>query len=163
VLIDESGAAAGDAVQLGHLQVRAPERTMNRPGIQHPMQAELGEQVRLVGYDLDATRLKPGAALTVTLYWQALREMTSDLKSFVHLLDSSGRFVAGSDAIPSNWTRPTTGWLAGEYVADVHILALPGDLAPGEYHLETGLYDAESNQRLGDSVILDTAVTITPP
>jgi hypothetical protein len=89
--------------------------------------------------------------------------MTSDLKSFVHLLDSSGRFVAGSDAIPSNWTRPTTGWLAGEYVADVHILALPGDLAPGEYHLETGLYDAESNQRLGDSVILDTAVTITPP
>jgi hypothetical protein len=163
VLIDESGAAAGDAVQLGHLQVRAPERTMNRPGIQHPVQAELGEQVRLAGYDLDATRLTPGAALTVTLYWQALREMTSDLKSFVHLLDSSGRFVAGSDAIPSNWTRPTTGWLAGEYVADVHILALPGDLAPGEYHLETGLYDAESNQRLGDSVILDTAVTITPP
>ncbi len=162
-LVDESGAAAGDAVELGHVQVSVPERTMSQPGIQHPVQAKLGEQVRLAGYDLDATRLAPGVALTVTLYWQALREMTSDLKSFVHLLDSSGRFVAGSDAIPSNWTRPTTGWLPGEYVTDAHTLTLPGDLAPGLYHLETGLYDAESNLRFGDSVILDAAVTVTPP
>ena len=162
-LVDESGAPAGDAVELGHLQVRVPERTMNPPHVEHPVQAELGGQVRLVGYDLDATPLPPGAALTVTLYWQALREMTSDFKSFVHLLDSSGRFVVGSDAIPSNWTRPTTGWLASEYVADPHTLTLPGNLAPGEYRLETGLYDAESNQRLGNSVIVDTTVAITPP
>jgi hypothetical protein len=162
-LVDESGEAMGDEVELGQVQVRVPERTMNPPGVQHPVQADLEKQVRLVGYDLDATRLTPGAALAVTLHWQALREMTSDFKSFVHLLDSSGRLVAGSDAIPSNWTRPTTGWLAGEYVADLHTLVLPDNLAPGEYHLETGLYDAESNQRLGNSVILDAMIIITPP
>ena len=136
---------------------------MNPPHVEYPMQSDLGAQVRLAGYDLSTTRLAPGAALTVTLEWQALQEMTSDYKSFVHVLDAAGRLVAGSDAVPADWTRPTTGWLAGEYVTDLHTLALPGHLAPGQYRLETGLYEAESNQRLGNSVILDTTVTITPP
>lgn len=162
-LVEEPGGTAGDAAELGHVLIRVPERTMNPPHFQHPVQAVLGEQVRLAGYDLNATQMPPGEALTITLYWQALREMTSDFKSFVHLLDSSGRLVAGSDAVPANWTRPTTGWLAGEYVADLHTLTLPGNLPLGEYRLEAGLYDAESNQRLGHSLILDQMVTITPP
>ena len=136
---------------------------MDPPQVEYPVQFDLGGQVRLTGYDLSTTRLTPGTALTITLQWQALHEMRSDYKSFVHLLDPSGRLVAGSDAMPANWTRPTTGWLAGEYVADLHALALPGYLAPGEYRLETGLYDAESNQRLGNGVILDTMITITLP
>ena len=162
-VVDESGRATGDAVELGQVQVRVPERTMNPPHVEYPMHFDLGGQVRLTGYDMSTTRLAPGAALTVTLEWQALHEMTSDYKSFVHVLDASGRLVAGSDAVPADWTRPTTGWLAGEYVADLHTLAMPGHLAPGEYRVETGLYDAESNQRLGNSVILDTVITITPP
>jgi hypothetical protein len=162
-LVEESGAAAGNAVELGHVQVHVPERRMEPPQVEYPVQFDLGGQVRLTGYDLSTTRLAPGAALTITLQWQALHEMRSDYKSFVHLLDPSGHLVAGSDAVPANWTRPTTGWLPGEYVADLHALALPGHLAPGEYHLEIGLYDAESNRRLGNSVILDTMITITLP
>ncbi|MBF8285548.1 MAG: rane protein of unknown function, partial [Anaerolineales bacterium] len=45
-------------------------------------------------------------------------------------------------------TRPTTGWLAGEYVVDAHTLTLPGDLPPGAYRLFVGLYDPQSATRV---------------
>jgi hypothetical protein len=64
--------------------------------------------------------------------------------------------------IPANWTRPTTGWIAGEYVIDPHTLALQGDLAPGEYQIEVGMYDAESNLRLDESILLDQKLAVTP-
>jgi hypothetical protein len=105
----------------------------------------------------------PGQTFTLTLTWQALSEMTADYKSFVHVLDASGRLVVGSDAVPAQWTRPTTGWLAGEYVADVHAPALPDGLGVGEYRLEVGLYDSASGQRLGAGFVLDRTITVARP
>ena len=162
-LLDESGQVTGDTAELGRVTIRVPERILNPPSVQYSLRSDLGGQVRLFGYDLSAARLAPGATLTVTLYWQALREIMSEFKSFVHLLDASGRLVAGSDAVPANWTRPTTGWLAGEYVTDPHTLALPANLASGNYRLEVGLYDADTNARLGNSMILEQIVTVTSP
>jgi hypothetical protein len=56
--------------------------------------------------------------------------------------------VTASDAIPAGWERPTTGWIADEYIADPHELVLPADLPPGNYQLLVGLYDAASGARL---------------
>jgi hypothetical protein len=50
----------------------------------------------------------------------------------------------------------------GEYVADPHALALPGNLPPGDYRIEVGLYDAESGARLGERVLLDQPIVIGP-
>jgi len=66
----------------------------------------------------------------------------------VQLLDEDGRLVTGSDAIPADWTRPTTGWIAGEYIEDRHELLLPLDLALGKYQLLVGLYDEIGGGRL---------------
>ncbi len=159
-LVDESGTA-GDAADLGRVTIRVPPRTLTAPHVEHQSSANLGDQVDLIGYGLSGDKLAPGATLTVTLYWQARREMVGDYKTFVHLLDAMGRLMIGSDTIPANWTRPTTGWIAGEYVTDPHTLVLPANLAPGDYRLEVGLYDAESNVRLGESV-LDQVVVIAP-
>ncbi len=160
-LVDESGAAQGDTVELGQVTIRVPQRVMTAPRVEHLAQTDVGT-VRLTGYDLSTTQLAPGATLTVTLTWQVQQEMTSDYKSFVHLLDPSGRLVAGSDAVPANWTRPTTGWIVGEYVADSHTLAIPGHLLPGDYRIEAGLYDAESGVRLGERVLFDQPIVIGP-
>ena len=68
---------------------------------------------------------------------------------FVHLqADDSGRVWSQSDAGPANWLRPTTGWLAGEYVTDIHRLALPADLPAGMYTLWAGLYEPRSGARV---------------
>jgi len=84
----------------------------------------------------------------VTLYWQARAETAHSYKVFVHLLDEEGRIVTQADAFPAGGKRPTTGWLAGEVIADRYALALPGNLKAGSYQLAMGLYDPESGNRL---------------
>jgi hypothetical protein len=159
-LVDESGTLIGETVEMGRVTVRVPERAMTLPRVQYPMQVNLDGQVRLIGYDIKSQNSQ--TEIVIVLYWQALQEMTSDYKSFVHLLDATGRLVAGSDAAPANWTRPTTGWITGEYVTDPHTLGLPTNLPTGDYQIEAGLYDADSGVRLGSRILFDQPIHITP-
>ena len=65
---------------------------------------------------------------------------------------------AQSDAVPAEWTRPTTGWLPGEYVLDRHAIILPADLPAGKYDLVAGLYDPATGERLGEAPLTAIAV-----
>jgi len=74
--------------------------------------------------------------------------------------------VAGQDGEPGGGYAPGTGWELGVFITDRRGLLLPDTLAPGEYTLIAGLYDAATGQRLpvtdqasatvGDSVRLAT-------
>ena len=69
-------------------------------------------------------------SLTVTLVWQALGEIETSYRVFVHLVDDRGEIVAQADGEPAQWARPTTGWAPQEFIVDEHILALPASLPP---------------------------------
>ena len=84
----------------------------------------------------------------VPLLWRAEAETPTDYRVFVHLVDATGNIVAQSDAAPADWTRPTTGWLLGEYVLDTHTLTLPATLPDGPLSLRVGLYDPDTGARL---------------
>jgi 4-amino-4-deoxy-L-arabinose transferase-like glycosyltransferase len=119
----------------------------------------------LAGYDLSETALTPGAALDVTLIWDAAGPLPVDYTVFVHLVDEAGQIAAQGDAPPRGGRYPTTTWGAGERFPDPHTLALPADLPPGAYALLVGLYDPLSGARLpleagGDHVRLGQIVTI---
>ncbi|MCA9548146.1 MAG: hypothetical protein KC613_27265, partial [Myxococcales bacterium] len=60
-----------------HLLTAAPQP-------QHPVGAVFGDQVKLVGYDLDKAQVKPGDTLTVTWYLEGLAEPMGDNMPFVH-------------------------------------------------------------------------------
>ena len=64
----------------------------------------------LIGHEHKG-RTKQGAILDVKLLWQALRTPDRSLNTFVHLENTDGAVVAQHDGIPSNWSRPTPGWL----------------------------------------------------
>jgi len=118
------------------LRVVAPERRWDVPAGFTATDVAFGEVIRLAGYAIDAL----GDALTVTLVWQALAEMETSYRVFVHLVGAEGQVLAQSDGEPAAWTRPTTGWAIGEVVVDERVIALPGDAAPGEYQIRVGLY-----------------------
>jgi hypothetical protein len=101
---------------------------------------------------------QPEGALTITLAWRAERTPTTSYRVFVHLLDAEGGLVAQSDGVPAGWTRPTTGWLPGEYIVDTHTLSIPADAVPGPYTLQTGLYDPDTGSRLTDPGGVDAVV-----
>ena len=146
---------------LGAITVMAQEHTLTPPDVAFPAAVRFDDVARLVGYDVARTAA-PGGVLPVTLAWHSLGETPLSYKVFVQLLDGEGRLVTGSDAIPAAWRRPTTGWIAGEYITDRHELLLPADLAPGAYQLLVGIYDEESGERLGTAEGQDAYLLIVP-
>ena len=112
-----------------------------RSWVPRPAGAAIEDVAVLVGYDVAPAR---GAdALDVTLYWFALREVGTDYKAFVHLLDGRGQMVAQHDGDPGGGYSPTTRWLPGEIVPDRHRLPLLAGQPGGEYTLKAGMYQFE--------------------
>ena len=105
----------------------------------------------MAGLNLAPAELHPGDTLNLQLVWHVLRTPSERYRAFVHVADADGRIVAQSDAEPANWTRPTTGWLPGEYVVDAHAIVLPADLPPGSYSLIVGLAEVDSGMRAAAS------------
>ncbi len=56
--------------------------------------------------------------------------------------------MAQDDQEPAAGLAPTTLWTPGQEVVDGHDIALPADLAAGEYELWVGLYNPQTGQRL---------------
>jgi len=134
---------------LTRLSVLAPERLFTVPTeIQHRLRANLADKVAFLGYDLDKVTVKPGGALHLTLYWQALARMETSYTVFVHLLDAQDRTWGQKDNPPVKGTHPTTSWLPGEVVIDEYEIAVDAEAPAGEYQIEVGMYDLATMLRL---------------
>ncbi len=120
---------------VGQISIAAPPHTFTAPPVDIEIETRLGDLATLVGADIQSS-----SSLTVTLVWRAEAETGDSYHVFLHLVGPDGALAAQSDGIPAGWERPTTGWLAGEYVSDVHTLPLPADPLPGNYTLLAGLY-----------------------
>jgi 4-amino-4-deoxy-L-arabinose transferase-like glycosyltransferase len=168
-------AAGASHLALGLVEVLGRPHDMTPPRAVHPAEAAFGGAARLVGYELatggsltaEEQPLAGGDALDVTLHWQALGSSERPLTVFVHLVDADGEVVGYGDGEPGQGAFPTTGWLAGEYLADTHTIAIPPGAPPGAYRLEVGLYDPATGARLAtgdgaDSLLLGAAVRIGP-
>ena len=122
------------------------------PTIAHPVDALIGERIRLLGYNAP-TRARAGDTLPLTLFWRAERGVFEDYTTFVHVLDNAGKLVAQSDGLTDGGFYPTLLWTPGKIVNDQRAIALPRTLEPGLYRITTGLYRFENAQRL--PVIVD--------
>jgi hypothetical protein len=134
---------AGSA-SLGWVAVTAPERLLVAPA----MEGQSGARWEGVGGLAGFTLTQTGEALTLELVWQPSTTPEESYSVFVHLQAADGRVVRQSDGVPAGWTRPTTGWLAGEFIIDPHQLALDEAVPAGEYELLVGLYAPRTEQRV---------------
>lgn len=141
-LVSQEGVALGSTIDLTTIEVLTTTRSFEPPQPQVARAANFDDRISLVGADLTPGPISPGSALQVTLHFQALSDMDIPYTVFVHLLGPDGRVAAGHDGQPAFGERPTTSWVPGEFVADLHEVPLPSDLAAGQYVVEVGLYDA---------------------
>jgi hypothetical protein len=149
-------------VPVGQIEITAPSRTFTEPPVQRTVGATLGELATLIGFSVDGTPLSPGGSLTATLVWKAEQTAETSYHVFLHMLDAEGQIVAQSDSVPARWSRPTTGWLPGEYILDSHELILPSGVDPGIYSLSVGLY-VPAGERLLDPAGQDAITLIELP
>ncbi len=131
---------------LGPLYVTGEGRQFTAPQPQTVLSADLGQELRLIG--LDGPRLD-NQGLTMTLFWQAIREMDISYKFYIHVLDAaSGELVGQVDTVPQDWSYPTNVWHAGEYVSDRLTVPVPGLSPGGAYRVEAGVYHPDTGERL---------------
>ncbi len=80
--------------------------------------------------------------------------------------------VTQNDAMPRDWTYPTTLWMAGEVVSETVTLDV-AEVPEGTYHLGVGWYDPGTGDRLtatapdpkmvqANRVTLDEPVRVAP-
>jgi hypothetical protein len=142
------------------------------PGdITHPLDLLLGEQIRLLGYDLRETIVRAEDTIELTLYWQAIEPIQTRYKVFTHLVGetynaSTDNFLWGQqDNEPVNGQAPTTAWAPEDIIVDSYTIPVAADAPPGRYQIEVGMYGLVDGVRLpvlahgesiGDQVLLET-------
>jgi 4-amino-4-deoxy-L-arabinose transferase-like glycosyltransferase len=115
--------------------------------------ARLGEVLTLESGALTPEALTGGDTLHLLLVWRPQQALARDYKVFVHVTDRAGRPLAQWDGRPCMNTGATSQWKAGEPVRDHVLMAIPEDLAAGEYSVVAGLYDEATGERLGGQAI----------
>ncbi len=127
-----------------------PEVVARRPAPAHPLAADLGHRIRLLGYDLEREEVQPGESLVLTLYWEALTAVGDDYSVFIHLEDERNdeRIWGQRDGLPLCGFYRTSDWRPGYPVSERYRVPVGADTPPGRYPLLAGLYDPESGPRL---------------
>jgi hypothetical protein len=143
--------STGTTLDLGQIQIEGRERVFEAPPMGHPLEAQLGDAVRILGYDLEPSDARPGDSLRLTLVWECLSPMDIPYTVFVHLLDEEGNIRGQRDSVPGEGTLPTTSWVEGEIVTDVYDIPIAPDAPPGGYTIIAGMYDAATGGRLSVS------------
>ena len=111
-----------------------------------PVGVSFGELITLQGYDTQVDR----ESIRLTLRWSADGYVDNDYTVFAHLIDSQAgnEALAQSDSAPMGGSWPTSLWLPGVALDDIHTIPIPEELSPGSYELLVGLYDPVTGARL---------------
>jgi mannosyltransferase len=153
-VLGENAIPQGTEAVLGIVQVVLPsyQPPVEALSIGHALSADLadseGPVLRLLGYSLGEGPLKPGQVLKLTLFWQALADVSRDYIVFVQLQDEKGKVWANRETAPVDGSYPTADWQAGQLVRDPHDFVVPAAVPDGPYHLVVGLYRATDRERL---------------
>ncbi|MBI5652547.1 MAG: DUF2723 domain-containing protein [Chloroflexi bacterium] len=127
--------------------VRAPRREMWN--IARTLDADFGA-LALVGYSLDATTLRPGDALPLTLLWRGgANKLPDHLNAHFWLEDAQAKTVGARDA-PISVGFPPMLWSPNVYVRDWSAVRVPANVADGVYRVKLAV--ARDQNLLGSAV-----------
>jgi hypothetical protein len=115
-----------------------------RPHPTRPVQAELEDKLRALGWDLTTSDGRPvdsiraGRSYWLVLYWEVLSPILPAWKTFVHIDGFQRRFNADHDTLQGKY--PLHMLLPGDFFADRHRFSVDLTFAPGRYHLYYGMF-----------------------
>lgn len=131
-----------------HVEADSEQANLNMPTMQHSLVVNLGDQIELLGYDLEADTVRPGEVVSCTLYWRAIREIDQNYTVFNHLMGQDGQAWGMWDNQPQRGALPTTRWRPGQVVADPYQIPVAADAPAGPLQWHVGMYNALNMARL---------------
>lgn len=99
-------------------------------------------------FALQSIVLRPGQAVRVSLYWQALVPPGAERTVSVRLFDASGVLVGQYDGLPGQGKKPTSWWQEGWQIRDVYDLVLSPAARVGPGRVDVLVYDTYSGEHL---------------
>jgi len=110
----------------------------------HPTQVRFGDSIELIGYTSDDTPRHRGETQSVTLYWRALKPMTTDYALALHLLGRGAAEVGKIDTWPGGGNAPTSQWAAGAIIADTYLIPIDSQAeAPSLLKLNLAVWEGD--------------------
>ncbi|AWV88471.1 phosphoglycerol transferase MdoB-like AlkP superfamily enzyme [Bradymonas sediminis] len=116
------------------------------PDVQHQLDAQFGDVVKLRGYDITAESTVPGGRFTVTWYFEAVKKLNPDLKLFVHL-EGPGK-MKNLDHAPAQGLFPLEDWKPGTIIADKQVIRVPRKWKTGDLKILLGFWNAKTGERM---------------
>jgi 4-amino-4-deoxy-L-arabinose transferase-like glycosyltransferase len=114
------------------------------PRPRHVLDANLGEQLDVLGWDVtdldgqpvDAVRV--GRRFEFVIYYRVTARVTGSWQTFVHIDGFQRRFNADHETLGGRY--PFSFWKVGDVVADRHTFVLEPNFGAGTYRVFFGLY-----------------------
>jgi hypothetical protein len=124
------------------------------PSTAQPAQISFGSRLRLVGYALDQSYLRPDSDrlhppsnwIHLTLYWQIDQPLDDDFGTTVEMVDDNGGVWGGKleQARNTLYYYQPLQWLPGEVIRDDYDLNLNPVTPTGTYHIRIGVRGSNS-------------------
>jgi hypothetical protein len=156
-------------VPLGQVWLDESRLLQEPPPRAQSVGVQIGDFAELSGYHLETGELAIGQPFELTLYWRATNDapLQAQYTVFTQLLAADGHLIAQHDGPPAGNFRPTTTWIGGEVIEDVHRLTFHDLTYAGPATLIVGLYDAETVVRVPiaqgqDHVVLPADIVVSP-
>ncbi|MBC7227070.1 MAG: hypothetical protein H5T61_07535 [Thermoflexales bacterium] len=131
-------------------------------GAQAQVDVWFGETLHLCGYAVSSDHAAPGEEVSVTFWWEIAHPVERGANSFVHLIGPTVNPATGTPLwgqedkqMGINWWRP------GGLYRDTYTFRVAPDAPPGEYWLEVGWWDPETQQRYPPRIVAGEGVSLS--
>ena len=131
-------------------------------GAQEQVDVWFGETLRLCGYAVSSDRAAPGEWLSVTFWWELPHPVDRGANSFVHLIGPTVNPATGTPLwgqedkqMAINW------WWPGRMYRDTYTFRVLPDAPPGEYRLEVGWWDPDTQQRYPPRIVHGAGIALS--
>ena len=122
-----------------------------------PLEIAMAEgAITLAGVDRQRLEWAGGPVARVAFYWRAESPVEERYKVSLRVVDAQGEPLRWPDGAPATADRyplrlvaPTTSWLPGELIRDLHEVALPPAAVTEAYRLQAILYREEDGGEVG--------------
>jgi len=120
------------------------------PHPSHPLDANLGDKLDVLGWDVldekekPASEIEPARSYTFVIYYRVIAPISGSWDTFVHIDGFQRRFNADHPTLEGKY--PFNLWRVGDLVADRFNFELEPNFGAGKYEVYFGLYSG--NRRL---------------
>lgn len=134
--------------------------------------AIMGDQARLIGFDLSHNTIRPNEKVKITYYIESLTDEAEDLEIFVHLQGNRAKMWQNLDHTPIRGLFPLRMLKKGQVLKDIQEFRVKSSYPSGKAKLFWGLFTQKGRIKIknrdevphdGKERVELTSITILPP